>query len=126
MTPEAPPTTVRTTCKMMVPTQPEVGDADRHPPPHQCRRPVYADGYCATHSAEYQERRKAEQAAREARYEEDKRKKGHAAEPRLDEMTMRDLMAMFALMRVRGLGTVATAKEAYAQADAMIEERKPK
>ena len=58
------------TCKMMVPTQPEVGDADRHPPPHQCRRPIYADGYCATHSAKYQEQRKAERAARDALYEE--------------------------------------------------------
>ena len=59
-----------TTCKMMVPTQPGVGDAERHPPPHQCKRPVYADGYCATHSAKYQEQRKAEKAARDARYEE--------------------------------------------------------
>lgn len=58
-----------TTCKMMVPTQPGVGDADRHPPPHQCKRPVYADGYCARHSKRYQES-KARQADLDARYKE--------------------------------------------------------
>ena len=54
-------------------------------------------------------------------------------EPRLDEMTLRDLMAMFAMMGqiahhgyVPKNASMGAAKEAYAQADAMIEERKPK
>ena len=49
------------------------------------------------------------------------------AEPTLDQMTLRDLMAMFAMLRCFGGQSLAgAAKEAYAQADAMIEERKPK
>jgi hypothetical protein len=56
------------TCKMLVPTQPGVGDEDRSPPPHRCKRPVYADGYCATHNPQCQQRRKAEKAERVARH----------------------------------------------------------
>lgn len=55
----------RETCKLMVPTQPGVGDVDRHPPPHLCKRVVYADGYCTTHSAEWQEKKAAIKAARD-------------------------------------------------------------
>lgn len=57
------------TCSMMVQTNPKVGDIDRHPPPHQCTRPVYADGYCAQHSYQYQQEKKAKENARNARYE---------------------------------------------------------
>ena len=47
-------------------------------------------------------------------------------EPRLDEMTLRDLMAMFAMQLVIGKTPEQAARNAYAAADAMIEERKPK
>lgn len=57
------------TCKLMVKTTPKVGDVDRHPPPHQCTRPVYdEEGYCAQHSAKYQAIKKAQKEARNARY----------------------------------------------------------
>lgn len=55
-------------CKMMVSTQPKVGDIERHPPPHQCKRPIYADGYCATHSARYQEEKRIKVEMRDRRY----------------------------------------------------------
>ena len=56
-------------------------------------------------------------------------------EPRLDEMTLRDLMAMFAMMgllnRNQNMDSTKSerefnARDSYLQADAMIEERKPK
>ena len=43
-------------------------------------------------------------------------------EPKLEDMTLRDLMAMFALMRW-DVDKQKLAKDAYAAADAMIEER---
>lgn len=43
--------------------------------------------------------------------------------PTLDQMNMRDLIAMFALLRCYGGRVGETAQEAYAQADAMLEER---
>jgi len=61
------------------------------------------------------------------------KKKEPESEPTLDQMTLRDLMAMFAMVgavssgnaRVN-LGHAERAEFAYNQADAMIEERKPK
>lgn len=53
-------------CGMIVPTMPGVGDADRSPPPHQCKRPAYADGYCKTHSERWQAHKREEQLRREA------------------------------------------------------------
>ena len=56
-------------------------------------------------------------------------------EPRLDEMTLRDLMAMFAMMgllnRNQNMDSTKSerefnARDSYAQADAMIEERSKK
>ena len=47
-------------------------------------------------------------------------------EPTLDQMTLRDLMAMFALMGLTMMSPEGAAKAAYLLADAMIEERKPK
>ena len=47
-------------------------------------------------------------------------------EPRLDEMTLRDLMAMFAMMGLTMMSPEGAAKSAYLLANAMIEERKPK
>ncbi len=56
------------------------------------------------------------------------KKKEPESEPTLDQMTLRDLMAMFAMQGFVSHGgwVEETAKEAYAKADAMIEERKPK
>ena len=46
-------------CTKLVKAQPKVGDIERHPPPKQCSRPVYKDGFCKTHNVEYQENQKA-------------------------------------------------------------------
>lgn len=60
---------MKETCKMMVPTLPSVGDIDRHPAPHQCLHPIYADGYCCRHSAKWQEERKKPKTLRMERHQ---------------------------------------------------------
>ncbi len=47
-------------------------------------------------------------------------------EPKLEDMTLRDLIAMFAMQLVIGKTPEQAARNAYLAADAMIKERKQK